>query len=62
MELIEGVGESSTPLRSCFGGFSGYDVRVDVYNRLVESGNEDAVSNPKFRELLDSHFNRLPAR
>ncbi|OVA20361.1 Protein kinase domain [Macleaya cordata] len=62
MELIEGVGESSTPLRSCFGGFGGYDIRIDVYNRLVESGNEEAVCNPEFRDQLDAHFNRLPAR
>lgn len=61
MDLIEGVGESSSPPRS-FGSYSNYDVRNDVYNRLVESGNEDAVSNPEFREQLDAHFNRLPAR
>ncbi|XP_015865793.2 serine/threonine-protein kinase STY46 [Ziziphus jujuba] len=60
MDLTEGVGESSSPPRS-FGSYSNYDVRNDVYNRLVESGNEDAVSNPEFREQLDSHFNRLPA-
>ncbi|XP_019053790.1 PREDICTED: serine/threonine-protein kinase STY8-like [Nelumbo nucifera] len=62
MELIEGVGESSSPQRSSFGGFSGYDVRTDVYNRLMECGNEEATCNPEFRELLDAHFNRLPSR
>ncbi|KAK8572213.1 hypothetical protein V6N13_047826 [Hibiscus sabdariffa] len=60
MDLTEGVGESSSPPRS-FGSFNGYDVRNDVFNRLVESGHEQAVSDPAFRELLDSHFNRLPA-
>ena len=62
MDLTEGVGESSSPPRS-FGTFSNYDVRSDVYNRFIESGHEEAVSNPElFRELLDSHFNRLPPR
>ncbi|KAL9262501.1 Serine/threonine-protein kinase STY46-like protein [Drosera capensis] len=66
MELFpEGVGESSSPPRSSGsggggGGGSGYDVRNDVYNRLIESGNEEAVSNPELREVLDAHFNRLP--
>ncbi|KAK2989258.1 hypothetical protein RJ640_031010 [Escallonia rubra] len=60
MDLAEGVGESSSPPRS-FGSFSGYDVKSDVYNRLLESGNEEAVCNPEFREQLDAHFNRLPA-
>ncbi|KAF6163643.1 hypothetical protein GIB67_036103 [Kingdonia uniflora] len=63
MELIEGVGESSSPLRSCFGGFGGFDIRTDVYNRLVENGNEEALLNPEeFRNLLNAHFNRLPSR
>jgi hypothetical protein len=62
MDLTEGVGESSSPPRS-FGSVSNYDVRSDVYNRFIESGHEEAVSNPElFRELLDSHFHRLPAR
>uniref|UniRef100_A0A2P2LTD3 Uncharacterized protein n=1 Tax=Rhizophora mucronata TaxID=61149 RepID=A0A2P2LTD3_RHIMU len=61
MDLMEGVGESSSPPRS-FGCFSNYDVRNDVYTRLVEGGHEEAVSNPElFREQLDAHFNRLPA-
>lgn len=58
MDLIEGVGESSSPPRS----FGAYDLRNDVYNRLVENGHEEAVSNPEFRDLLDAHFNRLPPR
>lgn len=59
MELTEGVGESSSPPRA-FGGCSYYDIKTDVYKRLVENGNEEAISNPGFRELLDAHFNRLP--
>ncbi|QHO14407.1 serine/threonine-protein kinase STY8 isoform X3 [Arachis ipaensis] len=59
MDFVEGVGESSSPPRT-FGGFSNYDVRNDVYNRLVETGHDQAVSNPDFRELLEAHFNRLP--
>jgi len=62
MDLLEGVGESSSPPRSFGGGYSNYDIRTDVYNRLVETGHEQAVSNPEFREQLDSHFNRLPPR
>lgn len=61
MDLVEGVGESSSPRRS-FGGYTNYDVRTDVYNRLVETGNDQAVLNPEFREQLEAHFNRLPPR
>ncbi|XP_030465311.1 serine/threonine-protein kinase STY46-like isoform X4 [Syzygium oleosum] len=62
MDLIEGVGESSSPPRSVVGSLTGsYDVRSDVYARLVEAGNEDDVSNPEFRDLLEAHFNRLPS-
>ncbi|XP_052201278.1 serine/threonine-protein kinase STY46-like isoform X2 [Diospyros lotus] len=60
MDLVEEVGESSSPPRSS-GSFGGYDIRTDEYNRLVETGNEEAMSKPEFRELLDAHFNRLPA-
>ncbi|KAJ6685252.1 SERINE/THREONINE-PROTEIN KINASE TNNI3K-RELATED [Salix purpurea] len=61
MDLTEGVGESSSPPRS-FGSFSNHDLRNNVYNRFIESGYDEAVSNPElFREHLDSHFNRLPA-
>ncbi|XP_023538630.1 serine/threonine-protein kinase STY8-like isoform X1 [Cucurbita pepo subsp. pepo] len=60
MDFVEGVGESSSPPRS-FGAFCGvHDIRNDVYTRLVESGHEEAASNPLFRENLDAHFNRLP--
>jgi hypothetical protein len=61
MDLLEGVGESSSPPRS-FGGYSNYDIRTDVYNRLVETGHDQAVSNPDFREQIEAHFNRLPPR
>ncbi|KAJ8541524.1 hypothetical protein K7X08_002340 [Anisodus acutangulus] len=61
MDLVEGVGESSSPPRS-FGSCALYDIKNDVYNRLVESGNAEAVTNPELlREQLDSHFARLPA-
>ncbi|XP_021844823.1 serine/threonine-protein kinase STY46 isoform X2 [Spinacia oleracea] len=64
MELIEGVGESSSPPRSFGGGGIGgsvlLDIRDDVYNRLIENGIEEVVSNPDFREILDVHFNKLP--
>ncbi|XP_055833174.1 serine/threonine-protein kinase STY46-like isoform X2 [Solanum dulcamara] len=61
MDLVEGVGESSSPPRS-FGSCAVYDIKNDVYNRLVETGNTEAVTNPELlREQLDSHFARLPA-
>ncbi|PKA61536.1 Serine/threonine-protein kinase HT1 [Apostasia shenzhenica] len=61
MELIEeGVGESSSPPRGIAGEDSGYDVKNDIYLRLVESGNPEAVSNPGLRDQLEVHFNRLP--
>lgn len=61
MDLVEGVGESSSPPRS-FGGFSGNEIVNDVYNRLLEIGNEEATAHPEFRDQLEAHFNRLPAR
>ncbi|KAK5832303.1 hypothetical protein PVK06_016104 [Gossypium arboreum] len=60
MDLTEGVGESSSPPRS-FGNFNSYDIRNDVFNRLVEIGCEEAIWNSDFRDNLDAHFNRLPA-
>ncbi|KAJ0604699.1 putative protein kinase TKL-Pl-4 family [Helianthus annuus] len=60
MDLIEGVGESRSPPRS-FGSFSGNEVVNDVYNRLVEIGNEDATNHPEFRDELEAHFSRFPA-
>ncbi|XP_074360328.1 serine/threonine-protein kinase STY46-like isoform X2 [Apium graveolens] len=60
MDLIEGVGESSSPPRTA-PSFGGYDVRDDVFNRLVETGNEEFVSNAQLQEVLNSHFNSLPS-
>lgn len=66
MDLVEEVGESSSPPRSygSYGGGSGGNdvIRNDVYNRLIEDENEEALGNPDFREQLESHFNRLPPR
>lgn len=67
MDLAEGVGESSSPPRSIGssggGGGGAYDIRNDVYNKLLESGNEEVVNNPElFREQLEAHFNSLPSR
>ncbi|KAL0351597.1 UNVERIFIED_CONTAM: Serine/threonine-protein kinase STY46 [Sesamum calycinum] len=69
MDFVEEVGESSSPPRS-YGSFGGGGsggggndvIRNDVYNRLIENRNEEAISNPDFRELLEAHFNRLPPR
>ncbi|KAF1002687.1 hypothetical protein AG4045_012451 [Apium graveolens] len=55
-----GVGESSSPPRTA-PSFGGYDVRDDVFNRLVETGNEEFVSNAQLQEVLNSHFNSLPS-
>lgn len=64
MDFTEEVGESSSPPRSygSFGGGGGGNdvIRNDVYNRLIENGNEEAISQPDFREQLEAHFNRLP--
>ncbi|XP_072972628.1 serine/threonine-protein kinase STY8-like isoform X2 [Typha angustifolia] len=61
-DLEEGVGESSSPARvySGCGGHGINDIKNQIYARLVENGNDEAVSNPDFREQLDAHFNRLP--
>ncbi|EPS66282.1 hypothetical protein M569_08495, partial [Genlisea aurea] len=65
--LLEEVGESSSPPRSygsfggCGSGGGGSDtIRNDVFNRLIEIGNEEATINSDFREQLEAHFNRLP--
>ncbi|KAL1543712.1 non-specific serine/threonine protein kinase [Salvia divinorum] len=63
MEFAEEVGESSSPPRSYYGGGGAGNndvIRNDVYNRLIENGNEEAISNPHFLDLLEAHFNRLP--
>ncbi|GAV72658.1 ACT domain-containing protein/Pkinase_Tyr domain-containing protein [Cephalotus follicularis] len=61
MDLTEGVGESSSPPRGFSTFTDNYDIRNDVYNRLIETANGEATSNPDFRDMLDAHFHRLPA-
>ncbi|XP_042413886.1 serine/threonine-protein kinase STY46-like isoform X5 [Zingiber officinale] len=58
-EPIEEVGESSSPPRVS-GGQAAYDIKNEIYKRLMESGNEEVRSNPHFKELFDGHFSRLP--
>jgi len=73
----EGVGESSGPagsrttassagLVSPSGGGNGngtlsLEVRKGIYHRLRALGNEEALSDPFFEQLLDEHYERLPA-
>ncbi|XP_038987634.1 serine/threonine-protein kinase STY8-like isoform X2 [Phoenix dactylifera] len=54
--MEEGEGESSSPARA----FVGHDIIHDIYSRLLESGNEEATSNPDLLNQLDSHLSRLP--
>ncbi|XP_019190421.1 PREDICTED: serine/threonine-protein kinase STY46-like isoform X2 [Ipomoea nil] len=66
MDFGEGVGESSSPPRSVGssggGGGGAYDIRNEVYNRLLDSGNEEVIRNPELlREQLEAHFIRLPS-
>lgn len=56
MDLVEGVGESCSPPPS----FGGNEIVNDVFNRLIENGNEDAINQPEFRNHLEAHFNRFP--
>jgi len=37
------------------------DVRKGIYHRLRDIGNEEALSDPFFEQLLDEHYERLPA-
>ncbi|XP_072970878.1 serine/threonine-protein kinase STY8-like isoform X2 [Typha angustifolia] len=55
-DVEEGVGESPSPLR----GMGSNDIKRDVFERLLGVGNEEAVSDPDFKEHLDAHFARLP--
>ncbi|WOL15548.1 serine/threonine-protein kinase STY46-like [Canna indica] len=58
-EPIEEVGESSSPPRGA-GGQGAYDIKNEIYERLLESENEEVRSNPYFKEQFDAHFSRLP--
>jgi hypothetical protein len=61
-ELEEGSGESSPPVnKGLYGLYFLPEIKNEIYTRLVESGNREALSNPSLREQLDGHFNRLPA-
>nr|XP_009408295.1 PREDICTED: serine/threonine-protein kinase STY46-like isoform X4 [Musa acuminata subsp. malaccensis] len=60
--MDEGEGESSSPARP-LGGPSPRDaLRNEIYERLLDSGNEEVISNPNLRDLLDAHLSRLPLR
>lgn len=59
MDLVEGVGESSSPPRCSL--FS--DIVNDVFNRLLETRNHEAITTPDdLRHQLEAHFSRLPSR
>jgi hypothetical protein len=62
----EGVGESSWPAAASAGGGGGggyTDIRKEIFDRLMAKGIEEVVADPPaFRQLLDRHFERLPAR
>ncbi|KAG6478574.1 hypothetical protein ZIOFF_062017 [Zingiber officinale] len=61
--MEEGEGESSSPARPLPGGPSPHDaICNDIYDRLIDSGNDEAVFNPNLRDLLESHLARLPLR
>ncbi|WOL18788.1 serine/threonine-protein kinase STY46-like isoform X4 [Canna indica] len=63
--MEEGEGESTSPARPLGGAgapFTYDALRNDIYERLVDSGNEEAISNPHLRDLLDAHLSRLPLR
>ncbi|KAM0833337.1 hypothetical protein ACQ4PT_064325 [Festuca glaucescens] len=70
----EGVGESSWPpaaaassgpASSSGGGGASHgqllqDVRKGIYHRLRDIGNEEALTDPFFEQLLEEHYERLP--
>ncbi|XP_042440478.1 serine/threonine-protein kinase STY17-like [Zingiber officinale] len=61
--MEEGEGESSSPARPLPGVPSPHDaICNDIYDRLIDSGNDEAVFNPNLRDLLESHLARLPLR
>ncbi|WOK94634.1 serine/threonine-protein kinase STY46-like isoform X4 [Canna indica] len=63
MSTEEGEGESSWPARPPSGAFAAHDtVLDDIYERLIQSGNQEVISNPDLRDQIDAHLNRLPPK
>ncbi|KAJ3681494.1 hypothetical protein LUZ60_015983 [Juncus effusus] len=61
-ELEEGIRVCSPPCnKGLHSLFFLHEIQDEIYMRLVESGNQEAVSNPRLKEDLDEHFGRLPA-
>ncbi|KAH7680844.1 Dual-specificity kinase protein [Dioscorea alata] len=58
-EALEDMGESSSPPKG-FGPPGAFDIKYDIYARLLESRNEEELLNSDFREQFMAHFNRLP--
>ncbi|XP_039124796.1 serine/threonine-protein kinase STY46-like isoform X6 [Dioscorea cayenensis subsp. rotundata] len=58
-EALEDMGESSSPPKG-FGPPGVFDIKYDIYARLLESRNEEELLNSDFREQFMAHFNRLP--
>lgn len=66
--MLEGEGESSSPpcqAQQPLQGLGAADtvrIRDEIYARLLEIKNEEAMCNPNFRYELDAHLNRFPLR
>ncbi|KMZ73575.1 Protein kinase family protein, putative, expressed [Zostera marina] len=64
--MLEGEGESSSPpcqAQQPLQGLGAADtvrIRDEIYARLLEIKNEEAMCNPNFRYELDAHLNRFP--
>jgi hypothetical protein len=56
------VSSSSGGVGGASNGPLSQDVRKGIYHRLRAIGNEEALSDPFFEQLLDEHYERLPAR
>jgi hypothetical protein len=56
------VSSSSGGVGGANNGPLSQDVRKGIYHRLRAIGNEEALSDPFFEQLLDEHYERLPAR
>uniref|UniRef100_A0A0D9WBG0 non-specific serine/threonine protein kinase n=1 Tax=Leersia perrieri TaxID=77586 RepID=A0A0D9WBG0_9ORYZ len=69
-DMEEGMGESSGPIDdrggaaaagfASGGGGSAQHISKAIYDRLVASRNQEAISSPSFPLELDQHFDRLP--